>query len=214
LRDASLADERRDPVLLRRYLQAVAANSAGVTEHKVIYDAAGISRLSGVAYDSLLELQFVTERLPAWHSNRLNRLTRSPKRYIIEPALLGPLLRVDTRAIIRDGDLLGRTIDSFVLSQLRPEVEAAQHRVQLSHLRHENGTREIDLVVEGHGGMIIAIEIKSTASPDADDAKHLAWFRDQIGDRFAAGIVFHTGPYKFNLSDRIDALPISCLWGV
>jgi uncharacterized protein len=213
LRDASLADERRDPVLLRRYLQAVAANSAGVAEHKVIYDAAGISRISGVAYDSLLELQFVTERLPAWHSNRLNRLTRSPKRYIIEPALFGPLLRVDTRAIIRDGDLLGRTIDSFVLSQLRPEVEAAQHRVQLSHLRHESGAREIDLVVEGRGGMIIAIEIKSNASPDANDAKHLAWFRDQIGDRFAAGIVFHTGPYKFNLGDRIDALPISCLWG-
>ena len=213
LRDASLADERRDPVLLRRYLQAVAANSAGVAEHKVIYDAAGISRLSGVAYDSLLELQFVTERLPAWHSNRLNRLTRSPKRYIIEPALLGPLLRVDTRAIIRDGDLLGRTIDSFVLSQLRPEVEAAQHRVQLSHLRHERGTREIDLIVDGQGGRMIAIEIKSNASPDADDAKHLAWFRDLMGDRFAAGIVFHTGPYQFNLSDRIDALPISCLWG-
>ena len=87
LRDASLADERRDPVLLRRYLQAVAANSAGVVEHKVMYDAAGVSRLSAVGYDSLLELQFVTERLPAWHSNRLNRLTRGPKRYLIEPAL-------------------------------------------------------------------------------------------------------------------------------
>ena len=104
-------------------------------------------------------------------------------------------------------------IDTFVVSQLRPEVEASTHRVSLSHLRHERGTREIDLIAEGAGGQLIAIEIKSTAAPTADDARHLAWFRDQIGDRFAAGIVFHTGPYKFNLGDRIDALPISCLWG-
>jgi uncharacterized protein len=60
---------------------------------------------------------------------------------------------------------------------------------------------------------MIAIEIKSSASPNAHDARHLAWFRDVVGDRFAAGIVFHTGPYKFNLGERIDALPISCLWG-
>ncbi len=214
LRDASLSDERRDPVLLRRYLRAVAANNAGVAEHKVIYDAAGISRLSAVAYDSLLELQFVTERVPAWHSNQLNRLTRGPKRYLIEPALLGPLLGVDTRSVIRDGDLLGRTIDAFVMSQLRPEVEAASHRVQLCHLRHEQGTREIDLIAEASDGRMIAIEIKSSASPDAYDARHLAWFRDVVGDRFAAGIVFHTGPYKFNLGERIDALPISCLWSL
>jgi uncharacterized protein len=212
LRDASLADERRDPVLLRRYLQALATNTAGVAEHKVIYDAAGVSRLSAVAYDSLLELQFMTERIPAWHSNRLNRLTRSPKRYVIEPALLGPLLRVDARAVIRDGDLLGRVIDTFVVSQLRPEIEASEHRVTLSHLRMERGEREIDLLAEGDGGRVIAIEVKSSAAPDRHDARHIAWLRDEIGDRFAAGIVFHTGPYKFNLGDRIDALPISCLW--
>jgi uncharacterized protein len=213
LRDASLADEQRDPVRLRRYLQALAANTAGVVEHKTVYDAAGVSRLSGVAYDSLLELQFVSERLPAWHTNQLNRLTRSPKRHIIEPALLGPLLRVDTRSVVRNGDLLGRMIDSFVMSQLRPEVEAARSRVHLSHLRQEGGTREVDIIAEVDGGQIIAIEIKSSAAPSAHDARHLTWLRDQLGEQFCAGIVFHTGPRSFVLGERITALPISCLWG-
>ena len=33
-----------------------------------------------------------------------------------------------------------------------------------------------------------------------------------MDDRFAAGIVFHTGPDTFDLADRITAAPISALW--
>ncbi len=213
LRDASLADEQRDPVRLRRYLQALASNTAGVVEHKTIYDAAGVSRLSGIAYDSLLELQFISERIPAWRSNQLNRLTRSPKRYVIEPALLSPLLRVDVRSVLRNGDLLGRIIDSLVMSQLRPEVEVSTRRIHLSHLRLDGGTREIDLIAEGPGGQILGIEIKSSSTPTRNDARHLEWLRDKIGEQFTAGIVFHTGPRRINLGDRIEALPINCIWG-
>jgi hypothetical protein len=44
------------------------------------------------------------------------------------------------------------------------------------------------------------------------DARHLAWLRDELGDRFVAGAVFHTGPHAFPLGDRITALPISAIW--
>ncbi len=78
--DATLADTSRDPALMRRYLQSVAASTAGVVDHKRIYDSAGVSRMTAVAYDSLFEALFATERVPAWHTNRLNRLTRTEKR--------------------------------------------------------------------------------------------------------------------------------------
>jgi hypothetical protein len=58
---------------------------------------------------------------------------------------------------------------------------------------------------------VIGIEIKATAAPTSDDAKHLAWLREQIGDRFISGVVFHTGPRRYQLSDRIIAAPISTL---
>jgi uncharacterized protein len=45
-RDATLHDESRDPVKLRRYLTTLAANTAGVVDHKALYDAAGISRMT------------------------------------------------------------------------------------------------------------------------------------------------------------------------
>jgi predicted AAA+ superfamily ATPase len=42
-REAPLLGVARDPVRMRRYLQALAANTAGVPTHKLLYDAAGLS---------------------------------------------------------------------------------------------------------------------------------------------------------------------------
>jgi len=212
-RDAQITDEHRDPVKLRRYLVALAANTAGVVEHKTLYDAAGVSRVTGAAYDSLLEALFVSEQVPAWHTNRLNRLTRTAKRYVVDPALLVPMLGLDVRGALRNGDLLGRTLDTFVLGQLRPEQEVAEMPVRLHHLRLDAGRHECDLLAEAADGRVLAMEVKATAAPKREDARHLTWLRDELGATFAGGVVFHTGPRAFALGDRIVALPIGHLWG-
>lgn len=211
-RDAALLGEARDPRLLGRYLRAIAANTAGVVEHKTLYDAAGVTRSTGVQYDTLLETLFLTEQMPAWHSNRLNRLTRTSKRYLVEPALLATLLGVDARSILRNADLLGRALDTFVLAQLRVEAESSAIAPVLYHLRQEHGRREVDLLAEAPDGRVVAIEVKATTAPDLASAAHLVWLRNELGDDFAAGIVFHTGPRAFRVEERIWALPLSAMW--
>jgi hypothetical protein len=212
-RDAAETGEARDPQRLRRYLRAVAANSAGVVEHKTLYDAAGINRLTAVAYDGLLETLFVTEQVPAWTTNRLARITRTAKRYLVEPALLGPLVGIDVRSALRDADQLGRLIDGFVVSQLRTELGVCQPGISMYHLRQAHGRREVDLVLEAPDGRVVALEIKASSAPTADMARHLVWLRDELGETFAAGIVLHTGPRPFRIDERIHALPICSLWG-
>lgn len=54
--------------------EAVAANSAGVAEHKTLYDAAGIDRRTADTYDELLGRLFIAEQIPAWNSRHLDRL--------------------------------------------------------------------------------------------------------------------------------------------
>ena len=212
-RDAPLLGEHRDPLRLRRYLQALAANTAGVADHKTVYTAAGVTRSTALAYDALLDLLMVVDHVPAWSTNRLKRLVRAPKRYLTDPALLGPLLGVDQSAAFRDGDVLGRLLETFVLAQLRPDREVAEIQPGFFHLRDQQGRREVDLIAEAPDGRIIAIEIKATAAPKRDDARHLIWLRDDLGSAFVAGIVFHTGPMAFKLDTSIHALPISVLWG-
>ncbi len=211
-RDAEGLDGGRDPVLLRRYFEALCVNTAGVAADKAIYDAAGITRMTAGAYERLLSDLFVFEALPAWSNNRLSRLVKGPKRYLTDSSLVAAALHLDERTVLRDGDLLGRVIDTFVVSQIRPEAEVSPLRPRLYHLREKDGRHEIDLLAEVPGGDLIAIEIKATAAPTSSDARHLAWLRDRLGSRFLAGAVLHTGPRPFALGQRILALPICTLW--
>lgn len=103
-------------------------------------------------------------------------------------------------------------LDTFVVAQLRAEAVVAATRYRLSHLREQNGRREIDLVAELGGGRIAGIEIKASTNVGRSDARHLQWLQETMGDRFAAGVVLHTGRDTFELADRIIATPISALW--
>ena len=211
-RDALTINGSRDPARLGRYFEAYALNSAGLAEHKTIYDAAGINRRTALAYERLLKNLMVVDELPAWTTNRLKRLVTSPKRYLIDSALLGGVLGVDSAAVLRDGNLLGRLLETFVTAQLRAEATVAAARSRLYHLRSEQGRIEIDIVAELRGQRIIGIEVKASSAPTSQDARHLAWLRDNLGDRFIAGVVLHTGPATYPLGSQIIAAPISTLW--
>ncbi|CAN5375674.1 hypothetical protein BH23ACT9_BH23ACT9_39820 [soil metagenome] len=211
-RDAGLVDQGRDPDRMRRYFEAYALNVAGVVADKTLYDAAGITRTTAVAYERLLTNLMVLAPLPAWASNRLRRLVFAPKRMVVDPGLVAGALRLDVAGVMRDGDLLGRLLEALVVAQLQPEAEVARARPRLHHLRSQSGRHEVDVVAELGGGRVIGLEVKATSAPDAGSARHLAWLRDELGPRFVAGAVLHTGPSAFSLGDRIRALPIATIW--
>jgi predicted AAA+ superfamily ATPase len=202
----------RNPALLLRYLKAYALHSAGIVEAKSLYEAAGIDKRTATSYENVLENVFVAESLPAWRTNRLKRLAQAPKRYVLDAGLMAAILRVDMAAILRDDKLLGRVVDTFVASQLRGEIEVCATRPRLYHLRDTDGRREADIVAELSGERVLGFEVKASSSVTSADARHLAWMRDELGDRFVGGVVFHAGPHAFPLGDRITALPISAIW--
>jgi uncharacterized protein len=210
-RDLLGAAHRRDPERLRRYVEAVALHTASVVEHAALYRSADLARNTAEAYDRLLRNLLVAEEVPSWHSSRFKRLTKARKRYLVDPALVSSALRLDVNAFMRDAGLIGRLLDSFVMAQIRAEVPACRTRPRLYHLRQADGRHEIDILVELANQQLLAIEVKAGA-PGSGDARHLAWFRDALGDRFVAGVILHTGPLTYPLGDRIVATPIAALW--
>lgn len=207
------ATKRRDTERLRRYFEAYALNSAGVADHKTIFDAAGVTKVTAASYERLLMRLLVVDQMPAWTSNRLKRLVRAPKRYVVDAALVAAGLRLNTEGVLRDGNMLGRILDTFVVAQLRPEAIVAESEPRLYHLRTEAGRHEVDVVAELGGERVIGIEIKATAAPTTADAKHLRWLKAELGERLVGGVVLHTGPRLYELADGIVAAPISTLWG-
>jgi len=212
LRDVAALEGGRDPVRLRRYLETYALNTAGIVDETTLFTAAGINRKTATAYERLLTNLMVIESLPAWTTNRLKRLSLRPKRYVVDPGIGGALLHLDVTAVMRDGDLLGRLLDTFVVAQMRAELAVCSTHPRLYHLRDEHGRHEIDVVAELGASRVVGMEIKAHSAPAADAARHLIWLRDRLGDRFARGVVFHTGPNVYRLGDRIVAVPICALW--
>ena len=210
-RDAAGVDPGRDPARLGRYLEAYALNTAGIVADATLFESAGVNRRSAVAYERLLTSLFVADALPAWSSNRLKRLSKTRKRHLVDPALIASILQLDAGAVLRN-DLLGRVLESFVVAQVRAELPVCASRPRLYHLREEHGRHEVDLLAELGAGKLMAFEVKAGAA-DLRAARHLTWLRERLGERFARGVVLHTGPRAFELDDRILALPICALWG-
>jgi uncharacterized protein len=64
-RDAAALDGGRDPEKLRRYLQAVALNSAGTVDDTTLFQAANINKTTARAYQALLQNLLIVENLLA-----------------------------------------------------------------------------------------------------------------------------------------------------
>jgi predicted AAA+ superfamily ATPase len=98
-RDVPAVAPRRDPELLRRYLSVLAVNTAGIAAESTLWSAAGINAKTAQAYQTLFQRMFVLDLVPAWFSNRIKRLVKAPKRYLVDPALVAAVLTVVVRAV-------------------------------------------------------------------------------------------------------------------
>lgn len=203
----------RSPSRFRRYLRAYALHTAGVVPDSALAEAADLDRKTAAGYHDILDAQRLIVDTPAWRSNRLRRLTSTPKRYLCDSGLAAWLAQVDFDTARRDSDARGRLLDTYVAAQLRAEAESAEIPVYLHHLRSQRGEHEIDLIAE-FGARVAAFEIKSASAPSVKDARHLIWLRDNLpAEQFAGGVVLHTGRHRRWLERDIEAVPIAVLWG-
>jgi len=195
---------------VRAVLNSCAARTALEQNKQAAARDADTSHATVDAHMQLLEDLSIIVRVPAWHSHRLQRLNRSPKVHIVDPGLAAHLLQTDSRQLILDATLVGQLMETFVVSELLPHLEAASERTEMFHLRDRDG-REVDILLE-RGGRIVALEVKSSTVVDRRDARSLMWLRDRLGDDFHRGVVLYTGKFPFRIDDRICALPIGTLW--
>lgn len=102
-------------------------------------------------------------------------------------------------------------LESLVAMELLRQSEWAREPVSLFHYR-DNKQREVDVVLERHGGELAGVEVKAAATASADDFAGLRYLRDKLGARFKAGVVLHLGAETLPFGDRLAAVPLSGLW--
>lgn len=199
---------------LSRLLHALAAR---IGTELVISDLArdlGLDRATVTNYISILEAVYFLHLLPAFATSATTAAKKRPKIHLVDSGLAAHLNGIGERDLsaLSTNRLLGPMVENFVVTEVLKQASWSQIGVHVHHYRDREG-REVDIVIEDRRtGRIAAIEVKASSSPDSRGAKHLAFLRDKLGDRFSIGILMHLGTQFLPLGERLWALPISSLW--
>jgi uncharacterized protein len=193
-----------------RLLELTAGQTARLLN---VSDLAGpfqLSRPTIRLYVTLLERLFLLTELPAWHSNRLKRLVRTPKLHVGDTGLAAAVLGVDPEHLYADRRLFGQLLETFVFQELVRLATWWPEASRLSHYRDRDGV-EVDVVLES-GRRFAGVEVKAGATVTQKDLRGLRSLRAASGDAWAGGAVVYDGEACVPFGDRLWAVPIGSLW--
>jgi len=195
-----------------RLLSLAMLHSGGVlNKHELAGDAA-LKYATARRYLDLLGVACQLWELPPFLPNIGKRLVKSPKLYAGDVGLAAHIANIrsweDAVSMGREGALL----ETLAVNELAQIDALSQARSTLTYLRRSHGP-EVDLVLE-RGERVVAIEIKSAATVSASDFRGLRGLRDDIGARFALGVVAHLGDVAEVVDPSLCVVPLASLLGV
>ncbi|WP_297448715.1 ATP-binding protein [Ferrovum sp.] len=197
--------------VLPRLLTLAAGQTARLLNVADLASPFQLSRPTIRDYVTLLARVFLLEELPPWHNNRLSRLVKTPKLHLGDTGLACALLGVDAVALWADRNLLGQLLETFIFQELRRHASWQDGPITFHHFRDKEGA-EVDIVLEGSGQRVAGVEVKAAATVTANDFRGLRKLRENVGKRFAGGVVLYDGEVTTPFGDRLFAVPIRSLW--
>jgi uncharacterized protein len=216
----------RRPEALLAWLTAYAAASSSTAKYVEILDAATPNqgekpgKTATLTYRDALSGLWLLDPTPAWMpvQNPLGELGQASKHQLADPALAAHLLDLDVDGLMSGrGDnaglggasMLGALFESLVT--LDVQVYASACEAVVRHYRDKKWRHEVDLIVEGRGRRLLALEVKLTASPGDQDVRQLLSLKEKLGEALTDMAVITTGKYAYRRQDGVAVIPAALL---
>jgi predicted AAA+ superfamily ATPase len=197
--------------LMPRLMAMLAEHAGQLTVAAHLASPLQISALTVQRYMAILQRLYLVDSLPAWHSNRLSRLLKTPKIHFIDTGLLASLRGDPVEAFEFDKVRLGPIAESFAYTEILKQLTWSRTRTRISHFRTKEGD-EVDLVLEDNRGRIVGIEVKAGATLRMKDFSGLKKLEQAAGDLFVRGLILHDHDRITPVSEKIQGAPMSLLW--
>lgn len=211
-RDVRILMEIEKIASLPDMLKLLASRSGGVLNEAALSRETELNHLTTKKYRVLLENLFLTLSIPAWSSNLGKKLVKSPKVYLSDINFLMYLLNMNFDGLAKQNrSLFGQVLESFVAIEITKQLTFSKTRAKLYHFRTNSG-QEVDFLLEGPDGKIVALEVKSSQSVTSKDFRHLKKLKEDLGDKFLRGFVAYTGDSIVPFGDDLFSLPLAGLW--
>jgi len=197
---------------LPNMLHLLASRTGGVLNEAALSRATELNHLTAKKYRTLLENLFLTLSIPSWSTNLGKRLVKSPKVYLSDLNFLSYLLNINIDELSQKTPTLwGQVIENFVAIELTKQLTFSNLRARLYHYRTTSG-QEVDFLLEGPEGKIVAIEVKANSKATVKDFRHLETLQKDLGDTFQRGFVIYQGKDIVPFGKNLFAIPLEALW--
>lgn len=113
------------------------------------------------SYYEILEDTLIGFRLEPWHRSVRKRMVSHPKFYFFDLGVLNAINRRLTAGLNRE--LLGRLFEHFIILETYRLLHYSRSEARLYFWRTNHGA-EVDLLIEKHGKLLGAYEIKSSSN--------------------------------------------------
>lgn len=158
-----------------RFLEIAAAQSGELIDFTALAREAQLTARTVQSYYEILEETLVGLRLPPWRKSVRKRLTAHPKFYFFDTGVTNSINR---RLLAPPDPLLrGRLFEQWVVLETHRLLSYRQSEARLFYWRTNTGA-EVDLLIEKHGKIIAACEIKASQNVGRGDLSGLRAFSE------------------------------------
>ena len=210
-RDVKQLTDIERPADMRRLVNLVAASTGSLAVPASMANRLQVPASTVKRYLDLLDLLFITRRIPAWSSNLVTRAVATPKLILTDSGLAAHLTGMSLRRARLPTAPVGPLIETFVLGELARQLSLADQPVRLYHYR-DRDRYEVGAVLEAPSGEVIACEVKAAETVRSEDFRGIQRLARRLGDQLTAGIVLYAGGQPLPFGERLRAWPISALW--
>jgi uncharacterized protein len=162
-------------------------------------------------YLQLLHALFLINFIPSWNKNHGKKITRSPKIFLSDTAIICYLLKIDKNRLLNDRKLFGHLFENFVVMEICKQLTWSNNRSEMYHFRTKTN-HAVDILLENSAGDIVGIEIKASLTISPDDFKGLNVLEEYAKPRFLRGIILYLGEKTIYFKNNMMAIPVNYLW--
>lgn len=186
-----------------RFLDVVAAQCGELLNFSAVGRDAMLATRTVQEYYQVLEDTLLGLRLESWKASPRARLVAHPKFYLFDTGVTNAINR--RLAEPPDPVTRGRLFEQFIVLESHRLLDYAQSEAQLFFWRTHNGA-EVDLLVEKHGKIRLAVEVKSGRMIRGSDVAGLRSFAE--AHPTAPRVVVAPIKNAYTIEPKIEVLPV------
>lgn len=209
-RDVAELINVKNLIKFNNFMKCLAARIGELVNSDALARDVGVTVKTIQEWTSILESSGIIRLLHPYENNITNRTVKTPKVYFLDTGLVCYLIGWTSPQVAMNGAMSGALFENFVISEVIKSYYNSGHDAQNLYFYRDKDKHEIDLVIE-KDGTLYPVEIKKTARPTIDMAKHFSVLKKIPEKKIGNGCIICQCEKKMYLSDTVMALPIEYL---